>query len=282
MKQDLIKSAMKRIWIVRHGRSLGNDDITAYGKMPCTVLPLTAEGEQQGRDVGQFLFDAAHHFDWVNDFQPEILASPFRRAEHTAELAVETLAVQGLDTIFDGRIKIMDDLHEQGLGVLEGMGPARLKKTWPEAYAEFVKHLEHDAMSWYKPPQDYRGTRSESGMDVCKRLETVRRAVLLSKAQDIVIFAHGNTNRFLARVLLDKPWQWADEQAICPNTAVRLLYSSPEDKLSMNDYGYVYEPFHAKSKPGRGGANFDGYELDEPTYTERMRRMLLTGEDKHI
>jgi 2,3-bisphosphoglycerate-dependent phosphoglycerate mutase len=282
MKQELIKSATKRVWIVRHGRSLGNVDIKAYDKMPCTVLPLTDEGEQQGRDVGRFFFDAAHQFDWLEDFVPEVLASPFRRAEHTAELAIETLLAQGLGKLHGGHIKVMDDLHEQGLGVLEGMGPAKLKKEWPEAYAEFVKHVEHNAMSWYKPPQGHRGTRSESGMDVVKRLETVFDAVIASEASDILIFAHGNTNRYLARVLLEERWQWADEQAICANTAVRLLHDTPKDPNNFQDYGYVYEPFHANSKPGCGGSNFDGYMLNEPSYTDRMRRMLKTGEDKHI
>ncbi len=278
---ERIKYAHKRLWIVRHGRSIGNEDISNYGKMPCTVLPLTDEGEQQGRDVGQFFFDAAHHFDWVEDFQPEVIASPFKRAHHTGELALETMAAQGLDQLFGGRMTILDDLHEQSMGILDGMGLVRMQKERPKAYAELLKHLEHDAFSWYTPPQGESGSLSESDMDVHRRLRPVCQHINDSEARDILSFGHGNTNRFLPRDLLGVSWEWSEHQPIGPNTGVRLLYQERPGEL-FKDHGYVYEPFYKRIPKGRGGANFEGYELGDESYAKRIYRLIAEKDDRHI
>lgn len=275
MTLDNVKWAQKRVWIVRHGRSLGNVDISAYTKMPCTVLPLTDEGEQQSLDVGQFFFDAAHQLDLTTAFCPLVLASPFMRAKETARLACEVMQSQGL-SIAD-KIRIVDDLHEQSMGLLDVADLADLHLTHPEQYKELKKFLDHGAMSWYSPPQGSSGTNGESGIEVARRLETVRRMVLESTAEDILIFAHGNTNRFLARVLLGEEWQWADKQAICPNTAVRLLYSPADSHDTLTDYGYVYEPYRF----GKGGADWNGHQLEED-YVEHVKRRLQRGMNKRI
>ena len=47
----------KRLFLVRHGESLGNVDPTAYARIPDNQIPLTEEGKSQAEEAGRALPD---------------------------------------------------------------------------------------------------------------------------------------------------------------------------------------------------------------------------------
>src|SRR5690349_16486216 len=90
---------MTNFIFVRHGKSQDNqDDLVSR---PDT--PLTKEGEGQAREVARQL---------RNKHVAVIAASPFPRAQQTAQIIAKELKIDTVQTI--------DDLRERGLGQFEG------------------------------------------------------------------------------------------------------------------------------------------------------------------
>ena len=75
----------KRIILVRHGESLGNEDERAYSNIPDWKIGLTNRGEQQSKQAGQDLQELCRGerlFTYV---------SPYNRAMQTWQLMKEEL-----------------------------------------------------------------------------------------------------------------------------------------------------------------------------------------------
>jgi hypothetical protein len=75
----------KRIILVRHGESLGNEDESAYSKTPDWKIGLTNRGEQQSKQAGQDLAELCRGerlFTYV---------SPYDRTMQTWKLMKEEL-----------------------------------------------------------------------------------------------------------------------------------------------------------------------------------------------
>ena len=120
------------LWIVRHGESAGNvarDAATAAGHTHIDIttrdvdVPLSALGAEQSAALGRW-FAAM-----PADARPNVvLASPYRRARHTAEIVRERA---GLDTdavsfVFDER------LREKEFGILDRLTRVGIERFHPE------------------------------------------------------------------------------------------------------------------------------------------------------
>ena len=146
------------LWLVRHGESLGNvADARAHasgaGKLQLDVrdpdVELSATGRAQARALGR------HLTGMPADQRPTVvLSSPFARARHTAELAVEPL---GLPVRLDER------LRERDFGAFDGMTGAGIREQYPDEAAR------RDLLGkfYYRPPG------GESWADVALRIRSL-------------------------------------------------------------------------------------------------------------
>lgn len=101
---------MNRFIFVRHGQSKANAETVIAD----AHSPLTESGLEQARKTGAEIKDLGI---------TTILCSPYLRAQQTAETIAGEL---GIDI---AHIKIVDDLRERGLGVLEDQ-PREHEGTW--------------------------------------------------------------------------------------------------------------------------------------------------------
>jgi probable phosphoglycerate mutase len=101
-------SSGHRVWLVRHGETEWSKSGQHTGR---TDIPLTPEGEAQGRALARHL--AGHEFALV-------LTSPMSRARETCRLA-------GLDA----KAEISEDLREWNYGIYEGVTTASVRAKQP-------------------------------------------------------------------------------------------------------------------------------------------------------
>jgi 2,3-bisphosphoglycerate-dependent phosphoglycerate mutase len=163
-----------RLWIVRHGESLGNvaRDAAMAGDLARIDIaerdvdvPLSPLGEEQARSVGRWFGSLAP------DARPErILASPYRRARQTAELIAAEAGLR-LDVAVDER------LREKEFGVLDRLTAKGIRDLYPEQ-AEFRQVL---GKFYHRPPG------GESWCDVVLRLRSLMDTVGLHHADRRVL-----------------------------------------------------------------------------------------------
>jgi broad specificity phosphatase PhoE len=146
------------LWLVRHGESLGNvADAQAHasgsGRLELDVrdpdVELSDTGRAQARALGRHLAGLAE------DERPTmVVSSPFTRARHTAELAVEAL---------DLPVRLDERLRERDFGAFDGMTGAGIREQYPEE----ARRRELLGKFYYRPPG------GESWADVALRIRSV-------------------------------------------------------------------------------------------------------------
>jgi probable phosphoglycerate mutase len=97
-----------RIFLVRHGETEWSKTGQHTGR---TDIPLTPEGERQGKALGRHLAERTFAL---------VLTSPLSRARATCTLAG-----------FDGVAQVDDDLREWNYGIYEGKTTAAMRKEQP-------------------------------------------------------------------------------------------------------------------------------------------------------
>ena len=167
-----------RLWIVRHGESMGNvardaayrdgsDRIAIEGRD--VDVPLSPLGERQARALG-------HWFMAAGEAPEVILASPYRRAGDTATLARDAAG-------FPADVPLRNDerLREKEFGVIDGLTTAGIARLMPDQ-AEFRRLL---GKFYHRPPG------GESWCDVILRLRSLLDTVALHHAGGrVLIVAH--------------------------------------------------------------------------------------------
>jgi probable phosphoglycerate mutase len=146
-----------RLWLVRHGETEWSKSGQHTGR---TDIPLTSEGERQGKALGRHL--AGQRFALV-------LTSPLTRARETCRLAG-----------FAGVAQVSDDLLEWNYGIYEGQKTADIRKAQP---------------GW-----SIWTTTVEQGESVEQVGERARRVIARADAVagDVALFAHAHFLRILA------------------------------------------------------------------------------------
>lgn len=144
--------------LVRHGESLGNRADAAARSAGAEVLelkerdadvPLTEAGRHQARALR----------DWLGSAEgPEpptvVVASPYRRAADTAQLALDGLGVA---------VEHDERLRERDLGVLDCLTGAGIRARHPQEAAR----RQHLGKFYYQPPS------GESWADVALRVRSL-------------------------------------------------------------------------------------------------------------
>ncbi len=179
--QSAVFPSPKSVWLVRHGESAGNvarDAAELGGQHVIDIsgrdidVPLSPLGERQSRALGR----------WIAALPAEqrptvVLASPYARARHTAELllAESELDRQKLAFVVDER------LREKEFGSLNRFTKAGIVARFPEEAAR----RQEAGKFYYRPPG------GESWCDVILRLRSVLDHIELRYAGErVLIVAH--------------------------------------------------------------------------------------------
>ncbi|HYE47670.1 MAG TPA: histidine phosphatase family protein [Caulobacter sp.] len=170
-----------RLWIVRHGESAGNvardrADAAGLGRIDIGMrdveVPLSSAGCDQARALGRWFASQPA------DRRPEaVLASPYLRARHTAELIAEAggLAPDTPAHCIDER------LREREFGILDRLTRAGILEHFPEE-AERRTFL---GKFYHRPPG------GESWADVILRLRSMLDTLSLHhEGERVLIVCH--------------------------------------------------------------------------------------------
>jgi probable phosphoglycerate mutase len=163
-----VSSGQGSVVLVRHGETEWSKSGQHTSR---TDLPLTEAGEAAARALGPYLANL------LGGKPPALaLASPMRRARHTAELA-------GVDVAID------DGLKEVDYGEYEGITTAEIQEKDP-------------GWSVWTSPMPGGETAELAGRRVDRLLERVRAAL---PGGNVVLFAHGHILRVLTARWLGLP-----------------------------------------------------------------------------
>lgn len=234
----------RRLWLVRHGESIGNVARQAAMNAGLTEInidhrdidvPLSALGETQATALGRW-FERNR-----GDGLPEVvLASPYVRAQNTARLIVEHGGFGDAEFILDER------LREKEFGILDRLTTAGIQQKYPDQ----VKARSLLGKFYHRPPS------GESWCDVVLRLRSLMDTVALHYAgQDVLIVSHQVVVlclRYLLERLTEEQILSIDREgdvANCSITEYRFdAQSGKRGDLLLERYNFV-TPLHEDGAP---------------------------------
>jgi len=174
-----------RIFLIRHGQSAGNEDVSLYNSVPDFAMPLTEKGKQQAQEAGQKLRaeGPGRFFFYI---------SSYRRTRETFEGIAEAFNREDFEFREDPRI-----IEQSWVGSLPAGGFDRQAEKDREAYSSFY----------------YRFTTGESNVEVYTRvssfLDTLHRDFEKEDyPENVGIICHGMT----LRVFLMRWFHWTVEE----------------------------------------------------------------------
>lgn len=206
-----------RIFLVRHGESVGNVDKAKHFELPDHAIGLSERGKKQAETAGKFLYE--------NTTGPlRMWNSPYLRTRETADGIAKNFAF-GIDR----REHI--NLVEQQFGLFDGIPDEDLIKVFPAEASHYNKCEEFGGKFWARMPL------GESRFDVAVRVHqffgTLMRDFEKHNVNNIIIVSHGVTIRAFVMQWLHLPFEWFESESNPKNCSIRLIEGN-------QDRGYVY------------------------------------------
>ena len=185
-----------RIYLVRHGETLLNQNHCYYGVMNAV---LSEKGIEQAKEVGQILKEAS--FDYI-------FSSPLVRAFNTAQLILDVRQESGFRKNAAGlrrpRILTEQRLCEQNFGIFEGMTYEEIREKYPQELA-----------AWNENFIDYQIPEGESFLNVRKRAEAFVNDLPEGDGSVLVVAHKGTLGHMMATWLhlpVEGYWNFVFEQ----------------------------------------------------------------------
>ncbi|KQT62562.1 MULTISPECIES: histidine phosphatase family protein [unclassified Aureimonas] len=234
----------ERIWIVRHGESMGNvarDAAMSAGHNVIDIsdrdidVPLSPLGHEQAEALGRWFTNLAP------SERPEvILSSPYLRARQTSA------AVRGAGGLDDAHFVVDERLREKEFGILDRLTTAGVRQNFPKQ-AEFRNLL---GKFYHRPPG------GESWCDVILRVRSMLDTIALHyEGRRVLIVCHQVVVLCLRYVLeeLDEEGILAiDREADVANCSVtEYVFSAQAGQAArpcLERYNFV-APLHAEGTP---------------------------------
>jgi len=229
-----------RIFLVRHGESMGNVDQSVHTHMADHAIPLSPRGHEQAAEAGAFLRDYLLKLNldplrvWPQPLHhPRLWVSPYKRTRQTAD-GIEAALQLPEDKFWpslmrDRREHIL--LCEQQFGLFDGVPDDELPIRFPEEHAHYAKCEAFEGRFWARMPM------GESRFDVAQRVHqafgTFHRDAERHNVNDIIVICHGVTLRAFVMMWLHLTPEWFEAEPNPKNCAIRLIEDG-EDK------GYIH------------------------------------------
>lgn len=214
-----------RIFLVRHGESLGNINEQAYGQFGDHAVPLTEWGYRQAVDAGRSI---AQYFEGMPSADLEKLRiwySPFLRTRQSKDALLEALPAKLVGDINEDYL-----LREQDFGLFtEIYDRAEQKLKFPDEFEKWAR-LRNNSGKFYARPPD-----GESRADVAQRVRLFLQTVLRDARNghdNVVIVGHGVTNRAFEMNLLHHSVDWFEQSGNPGNADITLIEGTRSEALT--------------------------------------------------
>jgi broad specificity phosphatase PhoE len=226
--------AVRELWLVRHGESIGNVAATRAEIEGLEVIPLDArDADVPLSDTGRE--QAAALGDWLGERRETIdtyWASPYLRARETLTLA---LAASGETTVL-----VDERLRDRELGILDLLTRTGVARRHPEEMAR----RRHLGKFYHRPPG------GESWADVALRLRSFLREALEGPGESAMLVAHDAVVMLLLYVLLP-----LGEEELLAFAAEHTVLNASVTHLVRGDAGWELVEFSDVAHLEREGAD---------------------------
>jgi len=222
-----------RLWLVRHGESIGNEaasraELEGVDRIPLDIrdadVPLSDTGREQARALGEWLPDGIDSF-WV---------SPYLRARETLALAFAEAGVE--------RPVVVDErLRDRELGVLDLLTSWGAERLHPD---EMERRRRHGKF-YHRPPG------GESWADVALRLRSFLRdaAEFDGRSGTAMVVAHDAVVMILLYLLLP-----LDEERLLEFAAGNTVLNASVTLVERTSDGWELREFSSVEHLRREGA----------------------------
>lgn len=198
------------LFVMRHGESLGQVDISAYRSLGDENLPLTNNGVRQAAAGGRILSALA---DQLGFSSMRVISSNGKRSASTARVVFRALEPEHkISVTFDER------LDKQKFGKFDGLfSSAERREKCPEEFEIYQTQLRTEGLFHARPPQ------GESIGDIQVRARDFLGG-LRGTPMPTILVTHGTNALCLENELLGHGQEWVlagiDKR---PNCSIRLL-----------------------------------------------------------
>ncbi len=208
-----------RIFLVRHGESLGNLDGGAYRQFGDHNVPLSQWGFRQVTEAGARIADYLASGTGTGSTRLRIWFSPFLRTRQSKDALITALP----DAIV-GKVREDYLLREQDFGLFtEIYQHAEQKQKFPDEFEKWARLRSNGAKFYARPPD------GESRADVAQRMRLFLQTVMHEARHghdNVVIVGHGVTNRAFQMNFLQHPVAWFEGSDNPGNADVTLIEGS--------------------------------------------------------
>jgi 2,3-bisphosphoglycerate-dependent phosphoglycerate mutase len=230
-----------RIFLVRHGESLGNLNEQAYGQFGDHNVPLTLWGHRQALAAGRAI---ASHLEGVPraGFQKlRIWYSPFLRTRQSKDALLEALPAESVGHISEDYL-----LREQDFGLFtEIYDRAEQRQKFPDEFDKWARLRSNSGKFYARPPD------GESRADVAQRVRLFLQTLMHDAGNgndNIIIVGHGVTNRAFEMNFLQHPVEWFERSDNPGNSDVTLIEGT-------HAHGYTSTLLHQAADRSAAEAN---------------------------
>ncbi|MEZ4399023.1 MAG: histidine phosphatase family protein [Kofleriaceae bacterium] len=208
-------SSVELIALVRHGRSIANDDPGVYQVMPDHVIPLTRpDDDPEARRAGAQLAALGLDPDGVCAWR-----SPYLRCVQTEALVMGRALG---DRFADVRRRDSFLLREQEFGDWDGLDDAGMAALDPVRFARRTRLSDHLGRFYFRYPG------GESRADVVQRLAIFLGKLQRSHYRQHVVFLHGVTQRAFRMAWFNRSVEWFEEEPNPANASVLVIERGPD------------------------------------------------------
>ena len=205
-----------RIFLVRHGESVGNLDEKAYRQFGDHNVPLTQWGYRQAMDAGHAIATYLSKLPRPGLQKIQIWYSPYLRTRQTKDALLEILPSEIVGPIREDYL-----LREQDFGLFtEIYDRAEQKQKFPDEFERWARLRSNSGKFYARPPD------GESRADVAQRVRLFLQTVMhdVESGNDtIVIVGHGVTNRAFEMNFLHHPVEWFERSDNPGNADITLI-----------------------------------------------------------
>ncbi|MBX4909629.1 MULTISPECIES: phosphoglycerate mutase family protein [Rhizobium] len=239
-----------RLFLVRHGESLGNINEQAYRQFGDHNVPLTEWGYRQAAEAGAVIASYLRGLPSEGFQKLHIWYSPFLRTRQSKDALLEVLPEN-----FVGDVREDYLLREQDFGLFtEIYDHAEQKQKFPEEFEKWAR-LRNNSGKFYARPPD-----GESRADVAQRvrlfLQTVMREAETGD-HNVAIVGHGVTNRAVEMNFLHHSVDWFERSDNPGNSDVTLI-----EGTRLQGYDTILLHQAADRQPGQEDKLRDAYGAD--------------------
>ncbi len=244
-----------RIFLVRHGESLGNISEKAYRQFGDHNVPLTKWGFRQALEAGRTIASYLEALPVADLRKLSIWHSPYLRTRQSKDALVEVLPGALIGHVREDYL-----LREQDFGLFtEIYDHAEQKRKFPEEFEKWAR-LRNNSGKFYARPPD-----GESRADVAQRIRLFLQTVMHDARSDdnVIIVGHGVTNRAFEMNFLHHSVEWFERSDNPGNADVTLI-----EGTSAEGYASILLHKSTDRTAGDGSELRDAYE-SELTITPR-------------